>query len=119
MTTLTSVVSVCDSADLPRRVEIRGEVYISRADFAALNAERKVSEVKPVDAFRRQAKIGSHREWPSPGKEADPSCAVLSGDWKRLRSSPLFSNPRNAASGALRQLDPAQTASRGLGEAID
>ena len=87
MTTLTSVVSVCDSADLPRRVEIRGEVYISRADFAALNAERKVSEVKPVDAFRRQAKIGSHREWPSPGKEADPSCAVLSGDWKRLRSS--------------------------------
>jgi DNA ligase (NAD+) len=56
----------------PGRVEARGEVCMSREDFAELNRAREESEL------------------------------------------PLFANPRNAAAGSLRQLDPRVTASRKL-----
>lgn len=60
------------SGDYPEVIEIRGEVYMRRADFIALNV-----------------------------------AATESGD-------KVFANPRNAAAGSLRQLNPAVTASRRL-----
>ena len=56
----------------PENLEVRGEVYLSKEEFARINAQRE--EV---------------------------------GD-------PLFKNPRNAASGTLRQLDPRVSAGRNL-----
>ncbi|MBF0517871.1 MAG: NAD-dependent DNA ligase LigA, partial [Nitrospirae bacterium] len=58
--------------DIPQLIEIRGEIYMTKADFKALNQRRQES-----------------------GK-------------------PLFANPRNAAAGSVRQLDPAVTAQRRL-----
>ncbi len=57
---------------LPGRLEVRGEVYIAKEDFAALNVAREEE------------------------------------------GQSLFANPRNAAAGSLRQLDPAVAARRRL-----
>ncbi len=60
------------SGDVPRRFEVRGEVYFPIAGFQKLNRERAEQGL------------------------------------------PLFANPRNAAAGSVRQLDPRITASRAL-----
>ena len=70
--TLRDLPPALTGADVPERLEVRGEVYIELKDFAALNREREAAGEAP------------------------------------------FVNPRNAASGGLRQLDPALTAKRRL-----
>ncbi|MGH2349257.1 MAG: NAD-dependent DNA ligase LigA, partial [bacterium] len=60
------------TAPPPRLIEVRGEVYLTRKAFEAINRERQAA------------------------------------------GATLFANPRNAAAGSLRQLDPRITASRPL-----
>ncbi|MBN8845797.1 MAG: NAD-dependent DNA ligase LigA [Sphingomonadales bacterium] len=73
--------------EAPDVFEIRGEVYMAKADFAALN-ERLMEEGRALAAQREQA--------------FDPA------------SIRQFANPRNAAAGSLRQKDASVTASRPL-----
>ena len=75
------------SGDVPHVFEVRGEVYMGRADFEALNA-------RLMDEARSAAE--------EKGEEFDPA---------KVRQ---FANPRNAAAGSLRQKDAAVTASRPL-----
>ena len=57
---------------LPDVVELRGEIYVSFAEFQRINAEREAA------------------------------------------GEPVFANPRNLATGTIRQLDPAEVARRNL-----
>ena len=66
------------ASEAPPVVEVRGEVYMQRADFETLNE-------------RQRAKIAAGQ-----------------------KNEKVFVNPRNAAAGAVRQLDPAIAASRPL-----
>jgi DNA ligase (NAD+) len=70
--TLKTVPERLHGGGWPDLIEIRGEVYMERQGFFALNAEREAA------------------------------------------GEPPFANPRNAAAGSLRQLDPAVTARRPL-----
>lgn len=71
--TILGVPHRLNSLLVPRRLEVRGEIYLPKARFAALNEERTAAGEAP------------------------------------------FANPRNAAAGSLKQLDPAIVAQRGLG----
>ena len=70
--TLGDVPAKLKGKNVPARIEVRGEVYMSHADFAELNRRESEAERK------------------------------------------TFANPRNAAAGSLRQLDPEVTKSRPL-----
>ena len=59
-------------AGIPKRLEVRGEVYLAKEEFKRINMEREEN------------------------------------------GQPAFANPRNAAAGSLRQIDPKNTAMRNL-----
>ncbi|MBU8538772.1 NAD-dependent DNA ligase LigA [Falsiroseomonas tokyonensis] len=74
--------------EAPARIEIRGEVFMEKADFLAFRAQQAQAAAEREERRERGEKLG-------------PAIVV-----------PV--NPRNAAAGALRQLDPAITAQRPL-----
>lgn len=76
-----------DGANIPDVFEVRGEVYMAKADFVALN-----------EGLMEQAR----RDAEAKGTDFDPA---------GVRQ---FANPRNAAAGSLRQKDAGVTAQRPL-----
>ncbi|WP_156381480.1 NAD-dependent DNA ligase LigA [Aurantimonas sp. Leaf443] len=94
--------------DIPHRLagvrpavfEVRGEVYMTHADFRALN-ERLAGGAVPAPLSGEEADGEG-------GEEADAEPAASGA---KLRQ---FANPRNAAAGSLRQKDPAVTRARPL-----
>jgi DNA ligase (NAD+) len=70
--TLKDIPQRLKGAGIPDLIEMRGEIYMQRQDFIAMNDERAAA------------------------------------------GEPVFANPRNAAAGSVRQLDPSITASRPL-----
>ncbi len=70
--TIKSLLLNCDDREFPSNLTLRGEIYLTRAVFDALNEQKKEQDV------------------------------------------PLFANPRNAAAGTLKLLDPREVAKRNL-----
>lgn len=70
--TILDVPTILEGDNIPESLEVRGEIYMNRADFFEMNQRRAE------------------------------------------KNEPLFANPRNAAAGSVRQLDPRVTASRPL-----
>ena len=100
--------------DIPHRLsgirpavfEVRGEVYMSHADFAALN-ERLAAGVEPVTT--EESTTGEDEDGEG---TATPEASEAAGE--EIGKIRQFANPRNAAAGSLRQKDSAVTRSRPL-----
>jgi DNA ligase (NAD+) len=72
----------------PSRIEVRGEVFMEKADFLAFRDAQAAAAAEREERRRRGEKLGE---------------AVV-----------IPANPRNAAAGSVRQLDPRVTAARPL-----
>lgn len=106
------------AAEAPAVLEVRGEVYFTHADCAALNRE-----VERDNVTRLERIAARHSEWIERARTAGDAARVaelerrLADALERERKAApgrLYKNPRNAASGSLRQKDPAVTAARPL-----
>ena len=73
--TIRDIPQRMDGADPPAVLEVRGEVYMERADFLALNAAREAAG-EPLFANPRNFAAGSLRQL-DPGITAEASPALL------------------------------------------
>lgn len=94
----------------PELVEVRGEVFIPSAEFTALNALQEQLRVRQLERSRERWAARPEASRGAFDEEAQLASA--------LRRFPAFANPRNAASGGLRQqLDKKSGLEREAGDA--
>ncbi len=104
-------------APIPRKVEIRGEVYMPTKSFEQLNEQIALA----AERARQAASGNAANNGGAQAAAAEASAAIatslpeaataVAGEQKGPR---LFANPRNAAAGSLRQKDPSITRQRNL-----
>lgn len=99
------------SGRYPELVEVRGEVFMRRDDFELLNQNVETDYAKEL--ARYEAQVKRYQELKAQEPDAlFPKSAIARP--KRPSKRPIFANPRNAATGSLRQKDPRITAGRRL-----
>ncbi len=102
---------------IPRKVEVRGEVYMPIKSFEQLNEQIAMAaeRVRQIAVSARNAPAASNGAQAAEAAEAVaaslPEAASAAQEQKGPR---LFANPRNAAAGSLRQKDPSITRQRNL-----
>lgn len=85
--------------NIPARLEARGEIYMTHADFIKLNAQLKIDFENQNKEIRRE-----NKKRVADGKKEKPE----------RKAAKVFVNARNAATGSLRQKDPSITKTRPL-----
>lgn len=102
---------------VPRKVEIRGEVYMPTRSFEQLNEQIALAAERARQATAsKNAAPAANAANEAASAEAivatlPEAAAAITGEQKGPR---LFANPRNSAAGSLRQKDPSITARRNL-----
>ncbi len=108
-------------ADLaPSALEVRGEVFMSRSGFEKLNerlieeaAERERQKQEKAQESSEPAELTDQESGSFDTDNRDPPSAAGSAAGKPVKRV-TYMNPRNAAAGSLRQLDPKITSERPL-----
>jgi DNA ligase (NAD+) len=106
-------------APIPRKVEIRGEVYMPTKSFEQLNEQIALAAERARQGSNGNTIVAGGGAEGTETAEArvavaaslPEAAAAVAGEQKGPR---LFANPRNAAAGSLRQKDPSITRQRNL-----
>ena len=120
--TIRSLPLVLHGDPVPTLIEVRGEVFMSRSGFQSLNerliredAERELQ--KKLKAEEKNRKNIESEDATAESSELESSGDAMSpaGDTEKKPARRVtYMNPRNAAAGSLRQLDPQITSKRPL-----
>ncbi|NNM58769.1 MAG: NAD-dependent DNA ligase LigA [Legionellales bacterium] len=94
--------------NFPALLEVRGEVYMSKAGFAHLNDEAR--QHRPLSKLTAE----SQKQGALERRTGATQLLTSAVEFRKRSNEKIFVNPRNAAAGSLRQLDPRMTAQRPL-----
>ncbi len=101
ISTIPRTLTVIPGVPPPRVVEIRGEIYLTAAEFARINSER-APEIERRNAERMAKYKKRMDELVAAGNIPDEE------DAPKLET--LYANPRNLAAGTIKLLDPVKVA---------